>query len=160
VATGFQLPVNIAFVPNPGLAPGAPLYYVSELYGQIKVVRRNGVVSDYATGLLNYDPLGQFPGSGEQGLSGIVVDGASGDVFASMLYDAGGPHYPKVVRFHSTDGGLTAATQTTILDMIGETQGQSHQVSNLSFGPDGKLYLHMGDGFDASTAQNLSSFRG
>jgi len=159
-ATGFQLPVNIAFVPNPGPLPDDPYYYVSELYGQIKVVSRDGTVSDYATGLLNFDPTGAFPGSGEQGLTGIVVDPATGDVYACMLYDDDGPHYPKVDRFTSLDGGRTAATQTTILDMVGETQGQSHQVSNLSIGPDGKLYVHMGDGFDASTAQNLDVFRG
>jgi PKD repeat protein len=44
--------------------------------------------------------------------------------------------------------------------MAGETQGQSHQISNFSIGPDGFLYVHMGDGFDAATAQNLNSFRG
>jgi PKD repeat protein/glucose/arabinose dehydrogenase len=164
VATGFQLPVNITFVPDAGTQPADPFYYVSELYGTIKVVTRDGTVGDYATGLLDFDPTGNFPGSGEQGLTGIVVDPVSGDVFAAMLYDSPlnpGTHYPKVDRFHSTDGGLTAATRTTILDMAGETQGQSHQISNLTIGPgDGKLYVHMGDGFDASTAQNLDSFRG
>ena len=65
-----------------------------------------------------------------------------------------------MVRFHSTNGGMTAATQTIVLDMAGETQGQSHQVSHLSFGPDGKLYVHMGDGFDATKGQDLASFRG
>lgn len=163
VATGFQLPVNIAFAPNPGTQPEDPLYYVSELYGAIKVVTHGGTVIDYASDLLNFNPTGDFPGSGEQGVSGIVVDPASGDLFANMLYDAvppSGPHYPKVVRFHSDDGGLTAATQTTILDMPGEEQGQSHFISNLSIGPDGKLYVHMGDGFDAATALNLNSFRG
>lgn len=163
VATGFQLPVNIAFKPNAGTGPNDPYYYVTELYGTIKVVRRSGMVSDYATGLLNFNPTGAFPGSGEQGLTGIVVDPASGDVFAGVLYDSAsspGTHYPKVVRFHSNDGGLTAATQTVILDMVGESQGQSHQISNFSIGPDGKLYVHMGDGFSTATAQNLSSFRG
>ena len=53
------------------------------------------------------------------------------------------------MRLHSNDGGLTAAPQTTVLDMAGEPQGQSHQISNLTIGPDGKLYVHMGDGFDA-----------
>lgn len=163
VATGFQLPVNIAFVPNPGNNPGDPAFYVSELYGSIKVVTKNGDVSTYSDSLLNFDPGGSFPGSGEQGLSGIAVDSATGDLFVAMLYDAAppsGPHYPKVVRLHSTDGGLTAATQTTILDMVGESQGQSHFISNVTIGPDGKLYVHMGDGFDASAALNLNSFRG
>ena len=45
VATGFRLPVNIAFVPNPGPNPSDPLFYVAELYGSIKVVRNDGTVS-------------------------------------------------------------------------------------------------------------------
>ncbi|MGE3107674.1 MAG: PQQ-dependent sugar dehydrogenase [Phycisphaerales bacterium] len=165
VASGFQLPCNIVFVPNPGPNPNSPIYYVTELYGTIKVVTRDGAVRDYATGLLNFNPTGNFPGSGEQGLTGLAVDPANGDVYAAMLYSSvpgqeAVPHYPKVVRFTSMDGGLSAATQTTILDMVGESQGQSHQISNLTFGPDGMLYQHMGDGFDASTAQNLNSYRG
>jgi len=160
VATNFQLPVNIAFVPNPTFHPDDPFFYVTELYGHIKVVTHDGTVRDYATNLLNFNPTGAFPGSGEQGLTGIVVEPATGDVFASLLYDSAGNHYPKVVRFHSTDGGLTPATQTTILAMPGETQGQSHQISRLSIGPDGKLYVHMGDGFDATKGQNTNSFRG
>jgi len=60
VATGFQMPVNIAFVPSPGASLDSPLYYVAELYEIIKVVRRNGVISDYATGLINYNPTGSL----------------------------------------------------------------------------------------------------
>ncbi|MCA1573867.1 MAG: PQQ-dependent sugar dehydrogenase, partial [Acidobacteria bacterium] len=163
-ATGFELPVNIAFKPNPGPNPTDVYFYVTELYGQIKVVRRDGTVSDYIRGVLNYRPSGIFPGSGEQGLAGIVVDPASGDVFASMLYDpegnVDGPKYPKVMRFRSNENGTVAGNYTTILDMVGEDMYESHQISNLSIGPDGKLYVHMGDGFDASTAQNLDLFRG
>jgi glucose/arabinose dehydrogenase len=161
-ATGFELPVNIAFVPNPGPNPNDIFFYVTELYGRIKVVTRDGTVTDYYSGALNTPPSGEFPGSGEKGLAGIVVDPATGDVFASMLYDPdgveGGPSYPKVVRYHSN--GKIADNATTILDMPGEDMFESHQISNLSIGPDGKLYVHMGDGFDASTAQNLDSYRG
>ncbi len=161
VATGFQMPVNIAFIPNPASGPTAPLYYVTELYGTIKVVRRNGVVSDYASGLLNYTPSGAFPGSGEQGVGGIAIDPATGDVFLAVLRsNAGTGNNPRILKFTSTDGGLTAATQTTLLNMAPEQQGQSHFCSNLSIGPDGKLYSHQGDGFDAGTALNLDQFRG
>ena len=37
MATGLDLPVNLAFVPNPGNDPKSPLLYVTELYGQVKV---------------------------------------------------------------------------------------------------------------------------
>lgn len=162
-ATDFQLPVNIAFIPNAGTGPNDPFFYVTELYGKIRVVDRSGNVSDYATNLIDFMQTGAFPGSGEQGLTGITVDPATGDVYAALLYDSQmfpGIHYPRVDRFTSNDGGLTAATQTTILDMVGESQGQSHQISHLEIHPDGKLRVSMGDGFAASTAQNIHSFRG
>jgi glucose/arabinose dehydrogenase len=167
VAGDFQLPVNIAFVPNPGSDPDDPLFYVAELYGTIKMVTRDYTVSTYATGLLNFNPTGSFPGSGEQGLAGIVVDPLNGDLFVTRVHssssnpdDDNAPHYPQVVRLSSTNGGRTASSVTVIRDMPGETMGQSHQISNITFGPDDMLYVHVGDGFDSSTAQNLNSYRG
>ncbi len=163
VASGFQLPVSIAFVPAPAQQPNAPLYYVAELYGRIKVVRRNGQVSTYAENLLNFNPTGDFPGSGEQGLVGLLVDPATGDLFASLLYAnpaPSGPHYPKIIRLHSDDGGITAANQSTLLQMPNDEQGQAHQISKLSIGPDEKLYVHMGDGFDGIAAPDLNFFLG
>lgn len=165
VAGDFQLPTNIAFVPNPGPNPSDPLFYVTELYGTIKVVTRDFSVSNYATGLLNFNPTGNFPGSGEQGLAGVVVDTITGNVFATRVTSStpgveSAPHYPQVIRLASNDGGHTASSVTVIRDMVGETVGQSHQISNISIGPDGKLYVHVGDGFDYTKAQNLDSYRG
>ncbi len=160
-ASGFQLPVNIAFVPHPGTRPGDPKFYVTELYGSVKTVTNDGTVLTYASNLLNYAPSGVFPGSGEQGVTGIAVDPASGDVFVSLLQDEGvsHDHIPRIVRMSSIDGGRTAASQQTILHMTGEPQGQSHQISCLEI-VGGLLFCHMGDGFFASTARNLGSFRG
>src|SRR5437868_5880317 len=117
----FALPVNIAFVPTPGPNPTDPLYYVTELYGSIKLVTRNGTVSTYAGELLDYNPSGPISGTGEQGLAGIAIDPATGDLFVGMLWNNGTSdttrggatlHYPKVERLHSTDGGRTMATRT------------------------------------------------
>lgn len=165
IAGGFQLPVNIAFVPDPGRRPSDPLLYVVELHRGIKVVLRDGTVRSYAKDLLNFDPL-DYVGSAEQGVTGIAVDPASGDVFASMLYQDTAsnlnpkPRYPKVVRFVSTDRGRTAASQKTILDLRPDAQEYSHQISNLSIGPDGHLYIHNGDGHSSGKAQNLESYNG
>ncbi len=161
VATGFQLPVNIAFVPNPGDSPTSPLYYVNELYGNIKVVTQSGIVSDFASDLLNFNPTGNFPGSGEIGLAGLVVDPLSGDLFVSLLFKAAdGQLYPKVDRLHPTPDGLAFDRRTTLLEMYGHPQGAAHQVSNLTFGPDGYLYVHNGDAFDSDTARDLDLYLG
>ena len=162
-ATGFALPVNIAFVPNPGPGPDDPFFYVTELYGTIQMVTRSGNVSVYASGLLNFNPTGGFPGSGEKGLTGIVVEPASGDVFVSAVEEVPpetNNHFPRVIRLHSTDGGHSAASRSTVLDFPNEPVGPSHQISNLSFGPDGKLYVHIGDGLFTTPAEDLNSVRG
>jgi glucose/arabinose dehydrogenase len=170
VASGLRLPVNIAFVPNPGPNPDDPLYYVTELYGSIQVVRRDGTRQTFATSLLDYNPEGPFGGTGEQGLTGLAVQRDPVDpeiyhLYVGMLWDNGAPpgpdfHYPKVERITSVAGGLAMASRTVLLNMQPETQGQSHQISNISIGPDNKLYVHMGDGFNYTTAQNLDQFRG
>lgn len=161
-AGGFQLPTNIAMVPNPGPHPGDPLFYVAELYGNVKEVSRDGTVRDYATGLLNFDPTGDFPGSGEMGLAGLVVEPETGDLFASLVYEGeDGDRYPKVIRLHSDEHGWAEEGKPiTVLEMPGETQGASHQVSNLTISPDGYLFLHNGEGGARETAQDLGRFRG
>src|SRR5690606_29196442 len=109
---------------------------------------------------VNYDPTGNFPGSGEQGLTGIAVDPQSGDLFVSALHSEDDVHHPRIWRLHSLDGGRTAASRSLLLDMQGELQGESHQISCLNLGPDGRLYAHNGDGFDIAQSQSLTSFRG
>jgi len=160
----FRLAVNIAFVPNPGSSPTSPLYYVSELYGSIKVVRRDGSVGTFASNLLDYNPEGPFPGFGEQGLTGLVVD-TNGDLYVNMLWENGAPpggnvRYPKVERLRSTDGGQTLSSRQVLLNMRPETQGQSHLISTITIGPDQKLYVQMGDAFEPSNASNPDRYRG
>jgi len=41
-AEDLQLPVNIAMVPDPGPHAGDPFMYVTELYGTVKVITRDG----------------------------------------------------------------------------------------------------------------------
>lgn len=152
------LPVNLAFVPNPQSEPDAPLYYITELYGKVKVVLQNGEVPVYADSLLNFNPTGQFPGSGEMGVSGIVVEPNSGDLFVTMVYEDNGIKN-KVVRMQSIDGGRSVDTIITLLDDI-PGPPQSHQIHAATIGPDGKLYVQIGDGFVSSSAGDDNDLRG
>lgn len=158
VVTDLFLPVNIAFVPNPLPEAGAPLYYITELYGQVKVVLQNGEVRTYAENLLNFEPTGDFPGSGELGVSGIVVEPLSGDLFVTMVYEDDGIKN-RVVRMSSIDGGRSMNTLTILLDGI-PGPVQSHQIHQATIGPDNKLYVQVGDGFFDTAAQSDTDLRG
>ncbi|MDX2197584.1 MAG: PQQ-dependent sugar dehydrogenase [Phycisphaerae bacterium] len=165
VAGGFQLPVNIVFVPNAGPEPSDPLYYVVELYGSIRVVNRAGSVAVFAENLLNFDPTGPFPGTGEIGLASIAIDPVSGDIFATMPFAAidNRPElgiFSKVERLRSNDGGHTLAQRTTVLELRDQQTAPSHQISNITIGPDGYLNVHVGDGFNIIDSRNIDSFLG
>jgi glucose/arabinose dehydrogenase len=157
VVSGLSLPVNLAFVPNPRKKKGAPLFYVTELYGTIKVVTNELKVSVFADDLLNYEPDFRMPGTGESGVIGIVA-GQNGDVFASMLYKDRKVFKNKVVKFTSRDG-FEAEESDTILDGILSINA-AHQVQALTI-HDGKLYVNVGDGMiDPEVAQDDQDLKG
>ena len=159
VAGGLRLPVALAFVRSPREEPDAPMFYVAELYGDIKVVTRDGAIHDYATNLLNFITTGIFPGDGEIGLAAITVEPESGDLFATMVYDAEPPKNvlrPRIVRIHSTDGGLSSSTVETVL-ALDAFQAPSHQISAVTIGPDRKLYVHIADSARPEFALDMTS---
>ena len=161
-ATGLELPVGLVAVPNPGDAPDSPFAYVAELYGNVKVLTRNGEVSTFATGLLNFDPRAPIPGNGERGLGGITIDPANGDLIVTAVYrheNSAQFASPRVLRLQSDDGGRTAARVTPVIEFPGESTTPSHQISNVTIGPDGKLYVHVGSSF-SWIAQDLNTIDG
>lgn len=158
VATGFDLPVNLALVPQPSTDSKAPLCYVTELYGAIKVITNDWSVHTYASNLLNYDPAYEIPGSGESGVTGICVEPDTGDLFVTMIYQQNGRTLGKVLRTRSEDD-LHMSTSETILDGIPSTT-KAHQIQAVSIGPDGMLYVNVADGGESDAAQDMEDYRG
>ncbi|MFX0066096.1 MAG: PQQ-dependent sugar dehydrogenase [Candidatus Hermodarchaeota archaeon] len=157
--SGLNLPVNLAFVPNPKKEPNAPLLYITELYGTVKVVTNEWKAHTYTKGLLNYSPDYKLPGTGESGLIGICVEPESGDLFLSMLYVENDEIKAKVVRTSSKDG-LTMDSMTTIIDGIPSVKA-AHQIQAVTIGPDRKLYVNVGDGMlNPTVAQDDADMRG
>ncbi|MGB2854435.1 MAG: PQQ-dependent sugar dehydrogenase [Dehalococcoidia bacterium] len=159
VATGLELPVNLAFVPQPDKRPGSPLFYVTELYGQVKAITNDWQVHTYADRLLNYEPDHRFPGTGESGLIGICVEPRSGDLFLSMIYEEEGDTKGKLVRTSGKDR-LRMDSLTTVIDDIPSVKA-AHQIQAVTIGLDGKLYVNVGDGMiDPNVAQDDNDLRG
>lgn len=158
VLSGLNLPVNIAFVPDTGNGKEEPLFYVTELYGQVKAVTKDYKVYTYAESLLDYEPSHEFPGTGESGVIGVCVEPLTGDLFISLVYKEGDRTKAKVVRTSSNDGLRMESCKTIIGDI--PSTFRSHQIQAVTVGPDSKLYINNGDGGEAWKSQDLNDLRG
>ncbi|MBI2546153.1 PQQ-dependent sugar dehydrogenase [Candidatus Woesearchaeota archaeon] len=158
VAQGVSVPVNLAIAPelyNHLPSGQQPLLYFTQLYGQVGMIRKDGSYVQFANNLLNYQSFGSLPGSGETGVDGIYVDPTTGDLFVSLVYNdnsAPSGYYGKVVRFFTNGNGDGYTGTATILSGI--PVSPSHHVHQITRGPDGKLYMSVGDADDPFNAKN------
>ena len=98
--------------------------------------------------------------SGERGLLGLAVSPTfATDHFVYAFYSrADDESKQRVVRW--TDQGGTGTSLTTIVDNLPAGFDCCHKGGRLAFGPDGKLYVTLGENHVAADAQNTSSVRG
>jgi glucose/arabinose dehydrogenase len=162
VAAALRLPTSLAFVAEPEPDPDAPRLYVSELHGRVMLITNAGEVRVFADNLLGFTPEARFPGQGEMGVVGVCLPPAGRDVYATMVYrDQAGTLRNKVVRLRSPDGRRVAAVEDVLVSEAGTgVASYSHQIQQCSFGPDGKLYVFVGDGNHSALAQDDRAFNG
>jgi len=145
-------PVAFAF------APDGRLFYNELKTGKVRIVR---------DGQLLADPFYQFKVAGqpETGLIGLALDpGFSTNHYVYVFYtsvpdgqDNGGPNGPnEVVRL--TDVASKGTDPTPIL--IDLPSAPIHNSGTIRFGPDGKLYVSLGDNDEGSNAQDLGTLAG
>ena len=81
-------------------------------------------------------------GSSEQGLLGLAFHPDDPDLFYVNYTDTGGDTV--VSEFRRVDGVMDASTERVLLEV--RQPASNHNGGNLVFGPDGMLYIGMGDG--------------
>jgi glucose/arabinose dehydrogenase len=152
VARGLESPVQIT-------APRteASRLYVVEQRGTIRVLDRGKLQSTFFLDIRSRVSYG-----GEQGLLGLAFDPKyAANRFVYVNYtDRNGD--TRVVRFKTDGNRALAATARLLLNV--DQPYANHNGGNLVFGPDGFLYVGLGDGGSGgdpeNRAQNMSSLLG
>jgi glucose/arabinose dehydrogenase len=132
VADGFELPVFAT-------SPGDDRLFVVEQTGRILIVRDGEVQPEPFL-----DLRGQVSGGNEQGLLGLAFhpDFASNGRFFIDYTDTKGD--TQVVGYRAAGDVADAASATTLFSV--DQPYANHNGGWLGFGPDGLLYIGMGDG--------------
>jgi glucose/arabinose dehydrogenase len=141
-----ELPWAIAFAPDGRM-------FFTERPGRVRILADNTVLSEPA--LRVADTYAQ----GEAGVLGIALDpnfASNGFVYVAYTAMDGRSPVNRLVRYREVNNTLGEAA--VLLDDI--PAASIHDGARLKFGPDGNLYMTMGDAAVGSLAQDLSSYNG
>ena len=143
VLPGMNQPIAMAF------DPAGRLFYTERNTGNVRL---------FANGVLQATPVITFSvdNCSERGLLGIALDpNFNANHYIYVYYSAAsgcGNTNNNVARFVENNG--VGSSPTTIFSSP-QTAG-NHNGGNLHFGPDGKLYVSIGDNANAANAQSVT----
>jgi len=149
VATGLTSPV--AFLADPA---DPSTFYVVEQRGTIRTLR-NGVVSP----ILFLDLRGQLSTGGERGLLGMAFPPDAVESRRFYLNFTNPDGHTVVARYtRDAQGGVDTGSRFDLVWPDGrafiEQPFSNHNGGHLAFGPDGYLYIGLGDGGSGGDPQN------
>ncbi len=146
---GLSEPTNMVFTPD----------------GRMLIIERSGNIWVVQPGASSVDPtpvltLPNVWTSDERGLLGIALDPAfSSNGYFYVYYTNTATSKNQVSRF--TMAGNTASLSSEVMIWQNDSVADIwHQGGDLHFGPDGKLYVAVGDHLLPQTAQDLNSYNG
>ncbi|MDX1755710.1 MAG: PQQ-dependent sugar dehydrogenase [Marinobacter sp.] len=162
-APNFTFNAPLLMLPHPSLAE---VFYVVEQGGRI---HRLDLITDSRSELVDLTDHYSLSGCNECGLLGMTFDpnfAANGLLYLSFTEQTESGMVSFVSRFESADNGRrlreSGAGELLRMDLVEQPQPfANHNGGHITFGPDGLLYVGLGDGGSANDpgnrAQSLST---
>jgi len=150
VRSGLAIPWDLAFAPDGRM-------FVTERVGNILIYAS---AAPNATQLANVFPVPNINASGESGLMSIELDpsfATNNLLYLCVSVNDGGQWLNQVLRYRM-NGNVPAFDGYVIRS--GMRANSNHDGCRVRFGPDGKLWVTMGDAGDLANAQNPNVLNG
>ena len=127
--------------------------FITEKYGAVRIVE-NGVLLPDPFILL---PVDNF---NERGLSGIAIDpNFEQNRYVYLYYTVPLAGHNRLSRVRALGNFALPGSEEVLLE-LDPMAGTIHNAGAMTFGPDGKLYLAVGEGADGAKAPKLNSLLG
>jgi hypothetical protein len=132
--------------------------------GRIFVCEQGGSLRVIKNGALLSTPFLTVPVSflGERGLLGVAFDPAFETTQYVYVYytTSSSPIRNRVSRFTANGDVAAAGSEVVLLELSNLSSATNHNGGALHFGPDGTLYVAVGDNASSSNAQTLANLHG
>jgi glucose/arabinose dehydrogenase len=129
--------------------------------GRLFVAEQGGTLRVVKNGALLATPFVSIAvdSNGERGLIGVTLSPTfanDGFVYVYSTRTAGGAHN-RISRFTAAGDVAAGGSETTLVDLPLLSGATNHNGGGMHFGPDGKLYVGVGENANPPLAQDLSS---
>ena len=145
VASSLSSPTAMDFAPDGRL-------FVCQQAGQLRVIKNDTLL---ANPFLTVTP--DF--TGERGLLGVAFDpDFVNNQWIYIYYTVpGSPAHNRVSRFTASGDAAVAGSETVILELDDLSTASNHNGGAIHFGPDGRLYVAVGENANSANAQTLAN---
>jgi glucose/arabinose dehydrogenase len=148
IASGLSSPTAMDFAPDGRI-------FVCLQGGNLRVVK-NGALLPTPFLTLTVDS------SGERGLLGVAFDPAfATNNFVYVYYTVpGSPAHNRVSRFTANGDVAVGGSEMVLLNLDNLSSATNHNGGAIHFGPDGKLYVAVGENANGANSQTLTNLLG
>ena len=147
VANGISNPTVMAFAPDGRL-------FVAQQTGALRIIENGILLSTPAITL-------SVNSSGERGLLGIAFDpNFTSNNFIYLYYTLSSAANNRISRFTMSGNTIVAGSESIVLNLDPLSSATNHNGGTIDFGPDGKLYVGIGENANTAHSQNLDTYHG
>ncbi len=153
---GFSQQLVAGNIASPTVMKFAPdgRIFVAQQTGQLRIIKNGALLAQPFISLT-------VDAGGERGLLGIAFDPQfTSNHYIYLYYTVAGGANNRISRFTANGDVVVPGSEVVVLNLDPLSSATNHNGGTMEFGPDGKLYVGIGENGNGANAQNTNTYLG